>query len=41
MSNTLQVSLNCLPITVTVIVNFRSDTDPLIFSVALEMAFYS
>ena len=41
MPNTLQVSLNFLPIIVTVIVNFRSNTNPLVFSMILEMASYS
>jgi hypothetical protein len=41
MSNTLQVSLNFLPFIVTVIINFRSNINPLVFSMILEMASYS
>ena len=40
MSNTLQLSLNFLPIIMTDIVNFRSDINPLVFSVTLEMTSY-
>ena len=38
MPNTLQVSLNFFQIIVTVVVNLRSNTKPLVFGMALEMA---
>lgn len=41
MSNTLQVSLNLFPIIVTIIVNFRSNTNLLVISMTLKMASFS
>jgi hypothetical protein len=38
MPNTLQVSLNFFQIIVTATVNSRSNTNPLVFGMALEMA---
>jgi hypothetical protein len=40
MSNTLKVSLNFLPIIVTVIVYFRNNTNPLVYSMTLKMVPY-
>ena len=40
MPNTLQVFLYSFSIIVTIIVNFRSSTNPLVFSMALEMTSY-
>jgi hypothetical protein len=41
MPNTLEVSLNLFLIIVTIIVKFRSNTNPFIFSITLEMTSYS
>jgi hypothetical protein len=41
MPNTPLVSFSFFPIIVTVIVNFRGNTNPLVFGMAHEMASYS
>ena len=41
MPNTLQVSFNLFPIIVTIIVNFKTNTNLLIFIMTLKIASYS